>query len=491
MTSQPSQISAPAGGHSKIMAAAAAAATAGLLFLGSGLHPIWWTTWLFPLPALLVAPRLTRRAAFLAAAAGWFAGTINMWHYLLAAVELPLLLAFLFSALPACLFGAAVLLFRRFAGTRRAWCAAAALPTFWVTVEYVNNVASRDGTFLNLGYTQMNFLPMVQIASVTGLWGITFCVLIASSALAAFICSKGARQGSRMAAATLIWLAALLAWGEWRVLRTPTPQRLVKVTLLASGVGTTFPRNDAAAIGLLGDYAAKAERAAASGVDLIVLPEKIALVSEAGANQGDALFSSLASRTGAAVLAGIDRGTLTRRFNEARLYFPEGGKAVYDKHHMVPRAEDVDQPGTSIMVLRQPSGTWGMEICKDMDFPALSRSYGRAGTALLVVPAWDFTLDAWLHGRMAIMRGVESGFTIVRAAKQGTLTVSDDRGRVLAEQDSASVPFATLEALAPVRHDDTLYSHWGDWFAWLNAAGFAGLLLAGRAGSSSGFRAPG
>jgi apolipoprotein N-acyltransferase len=56
-----------------------------------------------------------------------------------------------------------------------------------------------------------------------------------------------------------------------------------------------------------------------------------------------------------------------------------------------------------------------MTICKDMDFPGLSREYGQDDTALLLVPAWDFELDGWLHGRMAILRGVESGFSIARA----------------------------------------------------------------------------
>jgi len=65
---------------------------------------------------------------------------------------------------------------------------------------------------------------------------------------------------------------------------------------------------------------------------------------------------------------------------------------------------------------------------------------------------------------------VESGFSIVRAAKQGYLTVSDDRGRILAETRSDSAPFATLIAEVPVAHDATLYLILGDWFAWLSVA---------------------
>jgi apolipoprotein N-acyltransferase len=68
---------------------------------------------------------------------------------------------------------------------------------------------------------------------------------------------------------------------------------------------------------------------------------------------------------------------------------------------------------------------------------------------------------------MAIMRGVEGGFSITRAAKNGYLTVSDSRGRVIAETRSDSAPFATLLAKVPAAHEDTIYLILGDWFAWL------------------------
>jgi apolipoprotein N-acyltransferase len=56
----------------------------------------------------------------------------------------------------------------------------------------------------------------------------------------------------------------------------------------------------------------------------------------------------------------------------------------------------------------------GVAICKDMDFPATIRACGRAGVRILFVPAWDFGRDGWLHGRMAVLGGVEEGFTLVR-----------------------------------------------------------------------------
>jgi len=65
---------------------------------------------------------------------------------------------------------------------------------------------------------------------------------------------------------------------------------------------------------------------------------------------------------------------------------------------------------------------------------------------------------------------VESGFSIARAAKQGFLTVSDDRGRIVAESRSNGAAFATLLTEVPVEHDRTVYLLWGDWFAWVAMA---------------------
>jgi apolipoprotein N-acyltransferase len=68
---------------------------------------------------------------------------------------------------------------------------------------------------------------------------------------------------------------------------------------------------------------------------------------------------------------------------------------------------------------------------------------------------------------MAILRGVESGFSIARSAKLGILTATDDRGRILAERSTIGPLFASVIATVPVRHDATIYARFGNWFAWL------------------------
>jgi apolipoprotein N-acyltransferase len=462
-----------------LLASGAFVATSAMLFWGTGLQPRWWLTWLAPLPVLLISPRVARRRAFWMAAVAWFLGSLNMWFYFLTALSMPLFVVVFLSAVPSCFFGAAVLLFRRFVLRGDLGKAALSFPVFWVTLEYLNNLTSPHGTFPNMGYTQMDFLPVLQVTSLTGIWGITFCLFLLPTTIAAVLSQTGKMsQKKRLATAVGVFLALVIGWGSWRLMFTPAPEHSVKIGLMATGTDTTFPHDDTSGLKLLQDYSDKTASLVAQGAQVIVLPEKIALISDQGADRVDTLYASASARAKATIVVGLDHGSLTKRFNEARLYTPEGKLAAnYHKHHLVPRFEDTDQPGNTITVLNQPSGVWGIQICKDLDFPALSRQYGAQGVGLLLVPAWDFTLDGWLHGRMAVLRGVESGFTIIRAAKQGVLTVSDDRGRILAQQDAATVPLAYLVATAPVWHDNTLYVRWGDWFAWLNTVGLVALLF--------------
>ncbi|MET3652006.1 hypothetical protein [Dyella japonica] len=105
-----------------------------------------------------------------------------------------------------------------------------------------------------------------------------------------------------------------------------------------------------------------------------------------------------------------------------------------------------------------------------MDFHDTARAYALRRAQLLLVPASDFTVDGWLHSRMAIMRGVEGGFAVARAARNGRLTLSDDRGRVVAEASSENRD-AELVGDLPLRATSTPYGRWGDWFVYLVLAG--------------------
>ena len=91
------------------------------------------------------------------------------------------------------------------------------------------------------------------------------------------------------------------------------------------------------------------------------------------------------------------------------------------------------------------------------------------GVGLLLDPAWDFNIDRTWHGHIAIMRGVEGGYAIAHAAKDGLLTVTDDRGRILGEVRTNTGTFASLLVDVPLRHDQTVFDRFGTWFPWTAA----------------------
>jgi apolipoprotein N-acyltransferase len=466
----------------------AIAASAALGYLGTGLHPIWWLTWFASLPLLLIAPRVPAGQAAAASALAWLLAASNIWRYLHGVVGVPVVVIVLATVLPACVFGALVFLYRSLIRRQRPWLATLSVPALWVSYEYVYSIVSPHGTFGLIGYSQMDWLPIVQIASVTGIWGIAFCLFLFSSALATWFNTRGGRRAIGPPAAVSLFLVAVLAFGWWR-LAAPQPPggHPVSVALLASDAPAHgFPETDEASLALFRQYADRVgalaerlDREMAQGADrAIVLPEKIGELSDAAIVQMDDMFRLAAARAAATVVVGVDLGTATARRNEARVYRPAGmSPAVYDKQHLIPGLEAVDEAGTTMTLVRGLAGTAGIQICKDMDFPALSRRYARERIALLVVPAWDFDVDGWLHGRMAVLRGVEGGFAIARSAKQGRLTLSDNRGRIVAEQASDATPFSTIVAGARVAHEDTIYARFGDWFAWFNVAILIGVLV--------------
>jgi apolipoprotein N-acyltransferase len=87
-----------------------------------------------------------------------------------------------------------------------------------------------------------------------------------------------------------------------------------------------------------------------------------------------------------------------------------------------------------------------------------------------MAPAGDSRRDAFWHGHMAVMRAVEDGFSLVRSARRGLLTVADNRGRIVAETASNAAPLSTLLATVPAGHNGTLFLLLGDWFGWVAIA---------------------
>lgn len=473
--------------RSATLALAAAGLSGVSLHLGTGLRPVWWLAWLAPLPVAWAAPRLGGWAAYGAAALAWVIGALNEWSYF-RSLHLPPAVAVAATVLPALVFGLGVALLRAFARRGAPIRAALALPVVWVSSEVVQAATASHGTFGSLAYTQAENLPVIQLAAALGIWGVTFALLFFPAACAVALTGAVPPAGrARLLGLSAGAAAAVLGFGLWR-LHAPGPSAEVTVGLAASddrGPGTP-PGAPGAQV--LRDHLAQAEALARRGARLVVLPEKLAALDGPGAAEADAAWQAVAERTGATLTVGVARSEGVAVFNEARVYrrgAPEA--AVYRKRHLLPGWESRFTAGEAPLAVADAAGRWGLAICKDLDFPASVRAYRDEGVALVLVPAWDFEADAWLHARMAVVRGVENGLGVVRSARQGLLTVSDARGRIVAERPSSAAPFSTLVAAVPLHREGggTPYARIGDAFGWACLAGAAALLLSLRRSGSA------
>jgi len=449
------------------------AATAALLYFGNGLIPHWPLMWFAPVPVLLFALRRPAWKAGLVAFGAWLVGGLNLWHYL-RVLGAPAVVWFADFGTGAAVFAASVLLVRALARRGALWSAWLGLPAAWITFEFVRNFLWPHGSAACVAYSQLNFLAFLQTASVAGPWGMGFVLMLFPAGLALGIDCWGAerKQALRILGATLGVLAAALIFGAVRLaMAQHGPQ--VTVGLVASDANGGARVNDPGdpTQRLFENYAQRAEQLIAGGAQVVVMPEDMGVVLDSDVAKTDAIFQPIADRTGAVLIVGMARIGAAGRDNEARIYAPGAAVRSYNKEHLLPPFETSRfTPGTSTMLFAAPrkfaGQTWAVAICKDLDFTNPARAYGRAGAGLMLTPAWDFRVDGFLHGHIAVMRAVEDGFSLVRTARDGLLTVVDNRGRIAAEIASDAAPFATLLATVPAGHSHTLFLLLGDWFGW-------------------------
>jgi len=476
-----------------LLATLAVFSTAALFLAGNGMNPLWPLMWVAPIPVLVLAAETASwRVAGTSAALSMLLGSLTMFYYLHSVLHTPVTALLIPFSIASLLFAAGVLLFRVLLHRGAVFSAVIALPAFWTVIEYMASFAPANGTAGSLAYTQVGFLPILQAASLTGPWGITFLLLLFPSAIATglYLRRRRLKQATLIVGSVLAVLVVAILFGTIR-LAAPIAQQTIKVGLLDTD-SVEFADEAPAMQRLVERYAEEAERLTRRGAKIVVMPEKTGLVLDRDVNTIDSTLQSVANRTGATLVIGLVYVVAQDSFNEARIYTPDQPVATYDKQHMLPPFESKLKPGTSLTLLPQADVPIGVAICKDMDFIHPALDYGRAGIALLLDPAWDFSVDRAWHGHIAIMRGVEGGYAIAHAAKDGFLTVTDDRGRILAEVRTDiranGESFASLLVDVPLRHDQTVFDRYGTWLPWMAGllllAACARLLIAPRVASS-------
>jgi apolipoprotein N-acyltransferase len=334
-------------------------------------------------------------------------------------------------------------------------------PAVATSASYLVMLVSGGDSAGNVAYTQVDVPVLIQSASLFGLQGIEFMLALFANGMA--LALRAPKRAPYYVGASIAVVAVNVAYGVIR-LHAPAAEML-RVAAAAQDLPLNgrLPTGAESVSSITKAYAVEGRKLADLGAKVIAFPELIAVLTPRWRDQALAPFQSLAQESGAMVSVGfVDIGDDELVHNVALTFQPDNQMARYVKRHtLLPLDRSVR--GTTDEVLGKGMA---LAICKDLDFQTTIRSDAQKNIRLMIVPAADFDNDGWIHARMSILRGVENGFAIVRAARNGLVTISDDRGRVIARGNTSPTRINHVIADVSLGSGDTLYRRMGDSFAW-------------------------
>jgi len=394
-------------------------------------------------------------------------------------------------------YGADRLLARRIGGL----VGTLVFPATDTALSFLASIASRDAfaTFGAAAYTQASELALVQLVSVTGLWGLGFLIAwlapVANDLWEHRFDPRQVRRGTAVFAAVL---AAVLLFGGARLALFPpaaptvrvaglAPDRALSDAVAAAPLGPRpLPAATRAAIRrryldpLAEDLFARTRQAARGGAKIVAWSEAAAFVfkeDEAaliGRARAVARQQRIYLQVGLVSLLPTDRYPAVE---DRAILLDPAGTLVWDYPKATQTLDDGNRPGPGIVpTVDTPYGRLATVICFDADFPGLVRQAGKARADILLVPSSDWREVAEVHSRMAVFRAVENGVALVRPTRQGTSLASDHQGRLLGyKRDYFVGADHTMVVNVPTQGTPTLYARLGDGVGWLCVLGLLAL----------------
>jgi apolipoprotein N-acyltransferase len=338
------------------------------------------------------------------------------------------------------------------------------------------------GTFSSIAISQFDFKPLIQIASITGLAGISFLVFWFSSTVATLWKSKFNFVKEKQLAVTfvVISMVVLLVGGIYFTTSIPTG-KTVKIAGITIEHSTDYsniidlntPREEinkySGEINNLNNILfEKSKKAVDFGVQIIfwseiqgiIYPEnEIAFIKRSSdfAKENKVYFAP-------AVLSYHYDSTYAE--NKILMFNPDG-KLEYEYEKTISWYSS--KSDGFINTINTPYGKIGTIICFDADFPRFIRTVRKENIDILLVPKFDTRMISPGHTYSGSFRGVENGFSVVSQVNEGISIASDYRGNVLSYQDFFTTENNTMVVDVPINGRKTIYSMFGDWFVYLCA----------------------
>lgn len=344
------------------------------------------------------------------------------------------------------------------------------------------------GSSGSAAYSQSGNLMLMQMISLTGLWGLTFLTTwFASTVNWAWEWKfdwPEIRKGTIIYSAFLL---IILVFGTIRIHFFEPQFGTVRIHAVSAEAQTaenalvTLPelyKTDLATFRKITtrNYEPNLQailREAQAGAQIVLLPETAFMGIQ---EDLDPLITQIKniSKTESIYIA---FGKILMDTPQAGIYMTivdPSGKIVLD-HYKYAYNLGLDLSQVELKTVDTPYGRLSGVLCGDLDNPGIIKQAGRKGVDIMLVPAADGPENTFWHFRLAAFRAIENGFSMVRSAMEGVSLATDPYGRTLASLDYYNTNDRVMVTHVPIHRVQTLFGSVGDWFGWLMVIGFIGM----------------
>jgi apolipoprotein N-acyltransferase len=384
-------------------------------------------------------------------------------------------------------------------------------PFLWVALEFLRSYAFTGFPWSSIGYTQYKFLSIIQIADITGIYGVSFLVVAVNDAIAEiFLIKRRVREMplfplSRTViglSLLLIFVSSAFIYGQWRIAQE-RPGTFLRTSVIQGNIEQDRKWDPSYQDAVMQIYHELSLKAVSSSPAIIIWPETSAPFFFGTDKAYTEKLIDFQRKLDAYLIFGSvlvkEKGEKRDLLSNSALLLDKDGKVsyVYDKIHLVPFGEYVPLhkffffidklvvgigdyiQGGRYWVAETPFGGFATLICYEVIFPGLVRKFYLKGGDFIV----NITNDAWFgkttgpyqHFSMAVFRAVENRKPLIRAANTGISGFIDSNGRIL----SRTKIFQRTILTNDIKTDGTksFYTKYGDLFSYLCIV-FSILLLA-------------
>ncbi len=367
-------------------------------------------------------------------------------------------------------------------------------PIVSVLLEYLTAATNPiAGSWGSLAHTQDN-LSLMQITSITGMWGLTFLITWLSSTLNWFWDKRHeiANIKKSVACFIIIYFSVIL-YGQLRNRFFSSNSNTVRIASIVHNESLSDSTNflqDIKRLSAFRDFASQTQtkilglslKAADEGAKIIFLHEGSLWVLKENEKELVNKASKLARDKD--IYFGLSLVVMTTDFPTTKaenkiVWLDPKGNIIWDFDKAYPTLTEPLNPGEKkIKTFDTPYGKIASAICFDMDFPTFINQAGKQNVDIMLVPANDWKAITPYHPNMAKLRAIENGFSMVRATGQGLSLAVDYTGKVLSQLNYYQTEENIMISDVPIKGVKTIYAKMGDWFVWLCLAGL--LFIFGR-----------